>query len=52
MNFATSEALFPTAALVAVIGEEYEGQCKMLCYGPYPSWAEVQARFAEVREFL
>jgi predicted nucleotidyltransferase component of viral defense system len=52
MKFAASEALFPPAELVAFIGEEYEGQCKMLCYGPYPSWAEVQARFSVLKELL
>ena len=52
MKFATSEALFPPTELVAVIGEEYEGQCKMLCYGPYPSWTEVQARFSELKDLL
>jgi hypothetical protein len=52
MKFAASEALFPPGGLVAVIREEYEGQCKMLCYGPYPSWAEVQARFSELKELL
>jgi hypothetical protein len=52
MRFARSEALFPPAELAAVIGAEYESQCKLLCYGPYPSWADVQARFVELRELL
>jgi Nucleotidyl transferase AbiEii toxin, Type IV TA system len=52
MRFAQSDALFPPSELAAVIGAEYEIQCKLLCYGPYPSWAEVQARFVELRELL
>ena len=52
MSFAHSHALFPPAELAAVIGPEYEAQCRMLCYGPYPSWAEVQARFLDLRNIL
>ena len=52
MRFANSDALFPPAELAAIIGPEYEAQCAILCYGPYPSWAEVQARFLELRELL
>ena len=39
MSFAHSDALYPPAELSATIGQEYEAQCKMLCYGPYPPWA-------------
>ena len=52
MSFARSDALFPPPELAATIGAEYEAQCRMLCYGPYPSWAEAQARFLEIRELL
>jgi hypothetical protein len=52
MRFARSDALFPPADLAAIIGAEYEAQCRMLCYGPYPSWAEVLARLAELQELL
>ena len=52
MSFAKSEALFPPPELAAIIGPEYERQCKSLCYGPFPSWAEVQARLLELREHL
>ena len=52
MSFARSDALFPPAELASAIGREYEAQCKMLCYGPYPSWDEVQARFVELRDLL
>ena len=52
MSFANSDALFPPADLAKIISVEYEAQCKMLCYGPYPSWAQVQARLLEIRDFL
>lgn len=52
MSFARSDALFPSSELSAAIGAEYEAQCGQLCYGPYPSWSEVQARFLEIRWLL
>ena len=52
MSFARSEALFPPAELAAVIAAEFEQQCLGLCYGPHPSWAEVQARFEGLRPYL
>jgi hypothetical protein len=52
MSFSRSDALFPPANLAAVIGAEYETQCRMLCYGPYPSWVEIQARLLELRDLL
>jgi hypothetical protein len=36
MSFTKSDALFPPADLAKIIGVEYEGQCKLLCYGPFP----------------
>ena len=52
MSFARSEALFPPAELAAAIGAEYELQCRLLCYGPFPSWEEIQARLEELRHLL
>lgn len=52
MSFTHSDALFPPADLATALGPEYEAQCQMLCYGPYPSWAEVQARFLILRDLL
>jgi hypothetical protein len=52
MSFAGSDALFPAEELSATISAEYEAQCRMLCYGPYPSWSEVQSRFSEIRKLL
>lgn len=52
MSFAGSDAFFPPPDLAAVIAPAYEEQCRLLCYGPYPSWAEVQARLIKLRELL
>jgi len=52
MSFANSEALFPPAHLATQIGIECERQCRTLCYGPYPTWTEIQARLLELRELL
>jgi Nucleotidyl transferase AbiEii toxin, Type IV TA system len=52
MSFARSEALFPPAELSAEISVEYEEQCRLLCYAPYPSWAQTQARLEELRHLL
>ena len=52
MSFSRSDALFPPVDLAAVIGAEYDTQCRMLCYGPYPPWMEIQARLLELRELL
>ena len=52
MSFAKSDALFPPADLAKIISVEYEAQCKLLCYGPYPLWEQVQARLLEIRDFL
>lgn len=52
MSFAKSEALFPPAELAKLISTEYEAQCKMLCYGPYPPWVGVQARLLGIRGLL
>jgi hypothetical protein len=52
MTFAQSDALFPPEVLAAIIGPEYEAQCRLLCYGPYPTWAEIQSRLQELRTIL
>lgn len=52
MCFARTDALFLPANLAVSIGAEYEAQCRTLCYGPYPGWREVQARFMEIRDLL
>jgi len=52
MSFARSEALFPPVELAAIINAEYDRQCKMLCYGEYPSWKQIQARFLDLQPLL
>lgn len=52
MSFANSDALFGTGKLSSAIGNEYEGQCEVLCFGSHPSWNTVQARFLELRNLL
>ena len=52
MSFARSDALFPVGGLAAQIGVAYELQCQMLCYGPHPTWAEIQARLLALRPIL
>lgn len=52
MSFANSDALFPSERLSAIISPEYEYQCKMLCYGSYPSWRQVQERFLKIKKLL
>ncbi|MEW6741823.1 MAG: nucleotidyl transferase AbiEii/AbiGii toxin family protein [Planctomycetota bacterium] len=52
MSFARSDALFPPPELASIIGPEYEQQCRSLCYGPFPSWTEVLARFGYLRDML
>jgi len=52
MRFSNSDALFPTATLEAAIATEYESQCRLLCYGPYPSWRELQIRLYALRDLL
>lgn len=52
MTFANSEALFPPTALSAALEDDYERQCKQLCYGPYPPWADLLGRFDSLRALL
>lgn len=52
MSFARSDALFPPDKLSTAIGAEYDAQCRMLCYGTYPSWAEIQARLRKMKKLL
>ncbi len=52
MTFAKSDALFPPDDLRAVLGSEFEAQCRVLCFGPFPAWDEVQTRLNGIRDFL
>ena len=52
MSFARSDALFPPPELEETVGREYMAQCNQLCFGAFPSWKEVQARFLDMRALL
>jgi hypothetical protein len=52
MSFAKSDAFSPPADLDALIGKEYEAQCRVLCYGSFPSWPEVRACFERLKPLL
>jgi len=52
MSFAQSDALFPAAELREMISSNFEAQCRVLCFGPFPSWDEVQARLEHIRHLL
>ncbi len=52
MSFAKSDALFPPGELRAVIAADFEAQCRVLCFGPFPTWDEVQVRLEEIRNLL
>ena len=49
MSFANSDALFPPAAIDGALGRDYEQQCRVLCFGAFPTWPEVRARFEVLR---
>lgn len=52
MSFAKSDPQFPPAELGSVFAAEFQKQCRVLCFGPFPSWVEVQARLEEIRGLL
>ena len=52
MSFAKSDAIFPPADLDATLGQEYERQCRVLCYGTFPTWDEVKTVFQSLKSLL
>jgi len=52
MSFSRSDAIFPPDEIATSLGREYEQQCRILCFGAFPSWAQVLARFTELRALL
>lgn len=52
MSFANSDALFPPTELRAAIAAGFEAHCRVLCFGPFPTWDQVQARMEEIRDLL
>ena len=52
MDFQKSDALFPPHPLASILGQEFEKQCRILCFGEYPTWKQVQECFKEIKGFL
>lgn len=52
MSFAKSEALFPTGNLERSLATEFEKQCRILCFGEFPTWPQVQKRFMDIHDLL
>jgi len=52
MSFAKSDALFPPAPLRTVLAAEFEKQCKVLCFGPVPTWDDLQGKLEAIRKLL
>jgi len=51
-RFANSDALFPYDKLQITLGQEYEVQCKLLCFGATPSWKSVLMEFRSLKPLL
>ena len=52
MSFEQSVALFPPPELGAVLATEFEKQCRLLCFGDFPTWENLQARLNSIRNLL
>jgi hypothetical protein len=53
LSFAESPALFPDAELREQLAAEYDTQCNLLFSGgDYPTFADILARFEEIRAWL
>lgn len=52
MRFSSSDALFATGSLLGELQDAYESQCKLLCYGDYPSWEQVLDQFHSLRQLV
>lgn len=51
-DFEQSVALFPPPELGAVLATEFEKQCKLLCFGDFPTWKNLQVRLNGIRNLL
>jgi len=51
-SFEQSVALFPPPELGAVLAKEFEKQCKLLCFGDFPTWKNLQVRLSGIRNLL
>ena len=49
MELSTSSALFPDATLRSHLADDYQTQCRRLCYGSFPAFEEVLGAFESIR---
>jgi len=52
MNFAKSEAIFPIGNIEMILAAEFEKQCRILCFGKFPTWDQVQKRLMSLQRLL
>lgn len=52
MSFAKSEAIFPKGNIEMALAAEFEKQCRILCFGEFPTWRQVQQRFMSLQHLL
>lgn len=52
MIFAKSEAIFPKGNIEITLAAEFEKQCRILCFGEFPTWRQVQQRFMSIHDLL
>ncbi len=52
LSFCSSAALFPDLALRHVLAAEYDRQCRLLCFGEFPSFDEVLGVLEDLRPLL
>jgi hypothetical protein len=52
MSFAKSEAIFPKGNIEMVLAAEFEKQCRILCFGEFPTWRQVQQCFMSIHDLL
>jgi predicted nucleotidyltransferase component of viral defense system len=52
MSFARSEAIFPKGNIEMALAAEFEKQCRILCFGEFPTWNQVQQRFMNIQATL
>lgn len=52
MSFAKSQAIFPEEDMGIALAAEFEKQCRVLCFGEFPTWNQVQQRFMSIHDLL
>ena len=52
MSFSQSDALFPPQSIRASLAADYNAQCAVLCFGPFPTFEEVGKALQDIRSLL